>query len=495
MQQTIRTFRLNCGPEQRSLVEELLTAQGFCFEPDPFYPAARRLLAGPLALGSSLAAFFGYIYIQDRSSMLPPLALAPGAGAAVLDMCASPGSKTGMLAQLTGDTGFVLGNEPGAKRLGTLRRNLQAQNFFCCATSNYAGEELPLPAAGAPWPGGEPGTGRAYPGWESILLDPPCSGWGTAEKNPQVLRLWQGDKVAPLIDLQRRLLTRAASLLRPGGRLAYSTCTTNRAENEEQVRFAVEGLGLELVPLDAPPDFALARPALAGCEGVWRVEDAPHSQDFFVALLRKKAAADCPAAGQGAEAGQESGPDDFGPNGFGPDCPGPNPPGLDPAGFFVRPWEKESRFVGERRRHGRKKGGGTGPAFELLARQSLQSPCFDPCLLPEGDIAVFNTNVYFLPQASKGLVPPGFTWKAFALGRLSGQGGFRAAPGLRRLMPGVGELGARALVLEDIEPLLSLVSGRPLTVDAPGGEMGLFYKALPLCRVSVKGRRALLPPL
>ena len=98
MSNAARSFRLVCPPSATPLVEALLRAQGYVFAPEPFSPFCRRLLAEPRPLGSSLAAFFGYIYIQDRSSMLPPLALNPAPGAAVLDMCASPGSKTGFLA-------------------------------------------------------------------------------------------------------------------------------------------------------------------------------------------------------------------------------------------------------------------------------------------------------------------------------------------------------------------------------------------------------------
>ena len=83
---TGRSFRLVCPPEQMPQVESLLRAQGYEFEPEPFSPFCRRLLCEPRPLGSSLAAFFGYIYIQDRSSMLPPLALAPRQGEAVLDL-------------------------------------------------------------------------------------------------------------------------------------------------------------------------------------------------------------------------------------------------------------------------------------------------------------------------------------------------------------------------------------------------------------------------
>ena len=196
-----RSFRLVCNPGQIPSVEALLSAQGFVFEPEPFSPLARRLLQEPFPLGRSLAAFWGYVYIQDRSSMLPPLALAPGEGARVLDMCASPGSKTGLLAQLVGREGLVLGNEPARPRLANLRRNLAALNLLQAVTCSWPGESLPLPDAS----------------WDAVLLDPPCSGWGTTDKNPQAIKRWQGDRLKPMLELQRKLLTEASRLLRPGG--------------------------------------------------------------------------------------------------------------------------------------------------------------------------------------------------------------------------------------------------------------------------------------
>lgn len=267
----LRSFRLTGEPHLWSGIEDLLKAEGFAFEAEPFSPCCRRLLNEPMPLGSSLAAIFGYIYIQDRSSMLPPLALAPQKGSAVLDMCASPGSKSGFLAQLAGNDGMVLANEPNAARLETLRANMRQANFLNVATCSQPGEKL---AAGVEQ-------------WDYILLDPPCSGWGTEEKNPLARKLWQGAKLDVLTRLQRSLLARAASLLAPGGRLLYSTCTTNYGENEAQTQFAENSLGLERQALGALPGFVYEqRP---GGEGCLLVEGrASGAQGFYLSLLRKR---------------------------------------------------------------------------------------------------------------------------------------------------------------------------------------------------------------
>ena len=429
---TTRSFRLVCGPERIPLVEALLRAQGFSFEPEPFYPLARRLTEGSLPLGSSLAAVFGYIYIQDRSSMLPPLALAPEQGAAVLDMCASPGSKTGLLACLVGQDGFVLANEPAQKRLATLRRNLKLQNLFWASTCSWPGERLPLP-----------GAAGAETGWTHIQLDPPCSGWGTVEKNPQVLRLWQGDKLNTLTGLQRKLLREASRLLAPGGRLAYSTCTTNVGENEEQVRYACEELGFELLPLGDLAGFSFASPVLPSCDGVWRVETGADGQGFFVALLRKTnsgagEAGDAPCASSGAEA-----------------------------------------------------------AWQYCPPDMLESEWLDTALLPPGKLGLFNNSVFFLPREAERRLPRSFSWKGFPLGRVDRSGRLRSDPWLRSLMPSALEAGQRGLPCLDVdEPgvVLALLSGQSLRVQATVGEMGLYFRGLPLCRLTVKNGRAMLPP-
>ena len=272
MKQYKRSFRFVCQGEERKIIEEMLSLQGFSWEQENFFPSSCRLVEEPLPLGSSLASFFGFIYIQDRASMLPPVALMPNKGAFVLDMCASPGSKTGQLAQIVGETGFVLGNEVSPQRLATLRRNLQQMGLFQTASCCFEGQNIPLSEGMCDY----------------IQLDPPCSGWGTIEKNPKVMEMWKEEKTLPLVTLQKELLKKAERLLKPGGVLVYSTCTTNSEENEEQVRFALDELDLELEKLPNLPEFVMDTPLL-GLDGVWRLSPRMgDTQGFFVARLRKK---------------------------------------------------------------------------------------------------------------------------------------------------------------------------------------------------------------
>lgn len=425
-----RAFRLVCAPSEEPLTEALLRAQGYEFEADPFIPSARRLLAEPRPLGTSLTAFFGLVYIQDRSSMLPPMALRPPRGAAVLDMCASPGSKTGQLAGMVGPEGLVLGNEPSPSRLATLRRNLHAMNLAWTASCCYGGEALPLPDAM----------------WDSIQLDPPCSGWGTVERNPNVRDIWKDDKITPLIRLQRALLREAARLLRPGGTLVYSTCTTNDGENEEQLRYALDELGLVQEKLAPPAGFELEAGRL-GFDGLWRLEPkSGDNQGFFVARLRKPAASRLtegasPDAAHSADAASSS-----------------------PA----------SRF-------------------EIVPPARLEEAGVDPAALP-GQVGAFGGSLHVLPRQAPEFLPPALRWQGMYFGKYAKNGEIRPAPRLRAPgpIPRVEFEGA-----DGVEKLVGLLQGRTVETFSSGGREGasgmalLAWNGLPLGRATLKKGRLL----
>jgi 16S rRNA (cytosine1407-C5)-methyltransferase len=225
------------------------------------------------------------------------------------------------------------------------------------------------------------------------------------------------------------------------------------------------------------------------------VNTGEDGQGFFVALLLKSATS-APAGMNDPGTARPPAKDVF--HTVFPQMADTRPESLK-HGFFMRPWEKESRFVGERHRHGKAgRKGHEGAQAEYLPLSVLDTGYIDPGLLPTGDIAVFNGTAHFLPAAHRDLIPEKTAWKGFVLGKTGKQGDLRLSPHLRGLMPtarSAGDKGLALINLEDIAPLLSLLQGQGLPLDAEPGEAGLYYRGLPLCRLALKGRRAMLPPL
>ncbi len=418
-----RFFRLTCCAEHVALVEDLLRAQGFGFTAEPFSPWTYRLVEQPLPLGRSIAAAFGLIYIQDRSSMLAPLFLQPEQGAVVLDMCASPGSKTGFLAQLVGPAGLVLANEPNDRRLATLRHNLAAMNLAQTATCRFPGQ-------GLPWPGAH---------LRFVQLDPPCSGWGTQERNPRIREIWPEHKLKPLITLQRELLRQAAGMLAPGGRLLYSTCTTNPEENHKQVEWAIEHLDMTAVPLPNLPGVDRAGPA---GQNPWLQVNPDSSQGqgfFFAALARSNVQ------------------------------PAPCCVGLDR-------WET----FGER----------------VDVRKLSRSDQIAWQRLPPGRIADFQGRIMFLHEKTA-CFPETLRWQGFELGRRHDQT-LRLNTRLRLLVPEYSP--GRGINIDEVEELQALLEGRSLTLPCldkdqlQAGQTGLYWRHVPLGWATLKGRRCLWSP-
>ena len=171
---------------------------------------------------TGLAAFReGLFYIQDESSQFPALALAPRKGERILDACAGVGGKATHIAELTGDESEIIAVDPDSRRLDLLGENVERLGIRSvhCRKGDILDESFD---AGGPF--------------DRILVDAPCSALGTLRRHPELKWTKRETDPARLAGLQLRLLLRAADLLRPGGLLAYSTCTIEREENEEVVR-------------------------------------------------------------------------------------------------------------------------------------------------------------------------------------------------------------------------------------------------------------------
>ena len=166
----------------------------------------------------------GRITRQEAVSMLPVLGLNPAPGECILDLCASPGSKTTQICEHLGDSGAVIANEVISGRVNTLVTNVQRHASRTAVVVQHDGRHIPK----------VPGEG-----FEGVLVDVPCTGSGTTRKNPDVWGKWRPSSGRSLHSLQYDILRRAIAVTKNGGRIVYSTCSLDPVENEAVVARAL----------------------------------------------------------------------------------------------------------------------------------------------------------------------------------------------------------------------------------------------------------------
>ncbi|UVI27834.1 16S rRNA (cytosine(967)-C(5))-methyltransferase RsmB [Paenibacillus spongiae] len=208
-----------------------LSEAGYQANPSPLAPYGIILEgAGNFALTDSYAE--GLWTLQDESSMLVAEVCAPMPGWRVLDCCAAPGGKSTHLAELMGDKGRVIANDVHPHKRQLIDEHARRLGLTAIETATGDAAEL---------------SGR-FPeaSFDLVLLDAPCSGFGVIRRKPEIKWTKSPEDVDSIAELQRRLISEAAKLVRPGGTLVYSTCTIEREENEAQIAAF----------LDGHPDFA-----------------------------------------------------------------------------------------------------------------------------------------------------------------------------------------------------------------------------------------------
>ncbi len=164
--------------------------------------------------------------MEDEAAQLIPQLLAPEPGERILDACAAPGGKATHLAALMQNRGEIVAMDRSAKRLDLLQDNCQR-----------LGVSIIEAVAGDLTARGHAQADRLLGGrrFDAVLVDAPCSGLGVVKRHPEAK--WQ--KTAAEVDRQQArqlaLLHEVSALLRPGGRLVYSTCSTEPEENEQVI--------------------------------------------------------------------------------------------------------------------------------------------------------------------------------------------------------------------------------------------------------------------
>lgn len=210
----------------------------------------------------------GEIYLQDEASQLVPHILGPKAGETILDVCAAPGGKTTLLADLTNDQSMIIACDVSDRRLQTIVRTAQTQKLTGITVMRVNAEQS-LPFAD--------GT------FDRVLVDAPCTGTGTLRSNPELRWRLQEADIGRLSRIQESILGNAARVLKSGGRLLYSTCSLETEENESVVkRFLEENPNFEPLALDIAKD----RQTSTGIARIWPQDN--NTDGFFAALMKKR---------------------------------------------------------------------------------------------------------------------------------------------------------------------------------------------------------------
>lgn len=266
------TARTINDPLAAKQVIDQMMAAGLKLQPSKLTTNSWRLSGHQPAL---LRQFIdaGLIYLQDEASQLVAHLLDVSGVERVLDVCAAPGSKTTLI-QALAPNASVVAIDQYEHRLRTLRElaAIQGHGSIDVAVADATG---PLPFAGA--------------SFDRVLVDAPCSGTGTLRRNPEIRWRLNSSDITELAAKQSRILEQAAQMVRPGGKLVYSTCSLEPEENEAVVAALLTGpAGFDQIEL--PNLSNSAQPGdLATPTGAMRTWPQRHDVDgFFLIAFRRR---------------------------------------------------------------------------------------------------------------------------------------------------------------------------------------------------------------
>lgn len=187
-------------------------------------------------IGLTIEHATGLCYAQEASAMIAVEALDVSDGNLVLDLCAAPGSKTIQIA-MKDLFGAIIANELNPKRAQALIGNIYRLGVKNCIVTNSDACKFHTSFK-----------------FDRVLLDAPCSSLGTSRKNKEILRTWKYEYSLAISKVQQKMILNAFDILKDGGILIYSTCTTPTEENEDVVKFLIgnrNGAKIEEISLNA----------------------------------------------------------------------------------------------------------------------------------------------------------------------------------------------------------------------------------------------------
>ncbi|MEK6913714.1 MAG: NOL1/NOP2/sun family putative RNA methylase [Nanoarchaeota archaeon] len=236
----------------------------------------------PGEIGRALEHLLGYYYMQETASMLPPLVLNPTSKDKVLDLCASPGSKTTQISARMENRGLLVANEVKFGRIKILAANIERCGVMNVIMTRRDGIALCKRFKNENFL------------FDKILLDAPCSGEGTIRSTPRTLEMWNPKTIENLSKLQKSLIASAIEVLKPNGEIIYSTCTHAPEEDEEVVDFALKNFDVKVEKINLP---LKTRPGITNWENKKYSKEVKlthriypqdeNTEGFFIAKLKK----------------------------------------------------------------------------------------------------------------------------------------------------------------------------------------------------------------
>jgi len=270
-------LRVNTLKARREQVQSLLRDAGIDAAATPYSPWCLRVVGRPAV--NVLPAFRdGLFEVQDEGSQLLAALLDARRGEMVVDFCAGAGGKTLAIGATMRNTGRLYAFDTSGHRLHALKPRLARSGLSNVHTVQIAHER-------------DERVKRLAGKIDRVLVDAPCSGLGTLRRNPDLKWRQSPATVAQLRQQQEAILTAAATLVRPGGRLVYATCSLLELENEDVARTFVQAQ-VEFEALRAAEALTQARVEHAAelTQGPWlRLSPQRQSTDgFFAAVWQRK---------------------------------------------------------------------------------------------------------------------------------------------------------------------------------------------------------------
>ncbi len=265
-------IRINTLKTERDALQAQLAAEGHDLQPTPYSPLGlRRNDRAPLFKTRSFQE--GLFEIQDEGSQLLGLLLEPKRRELVVDFCAGAGGKTLEVGALMANTGTLYAFDVAAKRLEKLKPRLARaglDNVRAVVIDSERDARVRRLASKA----------------DRVLVDAPCSGTGTVRRNPDIK--WRPIDLDEITAKQKNILAAAATLVRPGGRIVYATCSLLREENEAIIEgFLADHPDFALVP--ANEVLARRNVDIAGMDRYLRLYPHRHGTDGFFAAVAERA--------------------------------------------------------------------------------------------------------------------------------------------------------------------------------------------------------------